>query len=332
MKNLAVFSLLIVFIGSAFSQEMQDLYCGDKNCYEVLGINRDSTKSEIGKTYRKLAGKWHPDRFRTPEDKEMAEKKFMQIAAAYEVLKDDESREEYNYMLDHPEEMWSNYYRYYRRRMAPKVDVRYVIAVSITIISAVQYYSAWSNYEDAIKYLAQVPKYRMQATQIAKDEGMLKDKKANKGKSKEEIKEEEEKIIRKVVEEKMDIQGGYAKPKITDILWIQLVLLPVTMWNWTYFYSRWFWKFGILKEEYGEEEKLYVIRKNMSLSQGQFDSLRDEHEDYLDQELWVKENFKEWKQAKEDETRIKMAQSGRYKQYRRYMKNHGPDRMTFDDS
>ena len=61
-------------------------------------------------------------------------------------------------------------------------------------------------------------------------------------------------------------------------------------------------------------------------------SLRDEHEDYLDQELWVKENFKEWKQAKEDETRIKMAQSGRYKQYRRYMKNHGPDRMTFDDS
>ena len=91
------------------------------------------------------------------------------------------------------------------------------------------------------------------------------------GKSKEEIKEEEEKIIRKVVEEKMDIQGGYAKPKITDILWIQLVLLPVTMWNWTYFYSRWFWKFGILKEEYGEEEKLYVIRKNMSLSQGQFD-------------------------------------------------------------
>ena len=49
----------------------------------------------------------------------------------------------------------------------------------------------WSNYEDAIKYLAQVPKYRMQATQIAKDEGLLdkqRDKKANRFKSKEEIK------------------------------------------------------------------------------------------------------------------------------------------------
>ena len=74
-------------------------------------------------------------------------------------------------MLDHPEEMWSNYYRYYRRRMAPKVDVRIVIAVTISVISAIQYYSAWVNYEEAIKYLVSMPKYRIQATQIAKEEG-----------------------------------------------------------------------------------------------------------------------------------------------------------------
>ena len=58
----------------------------------------------------------------------------------------------------------------------------------------------------------------------------------------------------------------------------------------------------------------------------------EEREDYLDQELWVKSNFREWKQEKEDAMRAKLAQSGRYKQYRRYMRNHGPDRMTFDDS
>lgn len=58
----------------------------------------------------------------------------------------------------------------------------------------------------------------------------------------------------------------------------------------------------------------------------------EEKEDMLVQELWIRENFDEWKQAKEDEMRAKMAQSGRYKQYRRYMRNHGPDRMTFDDS
>ena len=117
----------------------------------------------------------------------------------YDTLKDDESRTEYDYMLDHPEEMWANYYRYYRRRMTPKVDVRLVIAVTISVISAIQYYSAVSNYDEAIKYLATVPKYRIQAAEIAKEDGLLKrDKKAERGKSKEQIKEEEERILRKV--------------------------------------------------------------------------------------------------------------------------------------
>lgn len=48
---------------------------------------------------------------RNEEDKAEAEKKFMQIATAYETLRDEESRTEYDYMLEHPEEMWRNYYR-----------------------------------------------------------------------------------------------------------------------------------------------------------------------------------------------------------------------------
>ena len=88
----------------------------------MLGVTRESPKADISKSYRKLAGKWHPDRFRKKEEKEEAEKTFLKIAAAYDVLKDEESREEYNYMLDHPEEMWRNMYRYYRRRVGPKVS------------------------------------------------------------------------------------------------------------------------------------------------------------------------------------------------------------------
>jgi hypothetical protein len=36
----------------------------------------------------------------------------MQIATGYEVLKEEESRREYDYMLDHPEDYYGNYYRY----------------------------------------------------------------------------------------------------------------------------------------------------------------------------------------------------------------------------
>merc|ERR1719245_2665942 len=180
------------------------------NCYEVLGLSRESAnKRDIAKAYRKLAGKWHPDMFRTEEEKEVGEKKFMQIATAYETLREDESRAEYDYMLEHPEEMWRNYYRYYRRRVGPKVDVRLVLAVTISLISAGQYYFGWNNYNEAIKSLSQVPKYRIQATEIAKGEGLLKkDKKADRGKSKEALKEEEDNVIRQIISEKMDIKGG----------------------------------------------------------------------------------------------------------------------------
>jgi len=36
------------------------------------------------------------------------------------------------------DEYYFNYYKYYRRRMAPKVDVRIVIVVTISVISVVQ--------------------------------------------------------------------------------------------------------------------------------------------------------------------------------------------------
>lgn len=333
MKVLVLAALALVASCRGQEEEMpMDIYCGDMNCYQVLGVDRDSARRDISKAYRKLAGKWHPDMFRTQEEKDVGEKKFMQIATAYETLREDESRAEYDYMLDHPEEMWRNMYRYYRRK-GPKVDVRLVLAVTVTLISAGQYYFAWNNYSEAIKCLSAIPKYRIQATEIAKSDGLLKkDKKADRGRSREEVKEAEETVIRNIIADKMEIKGGYAKPHWTDVLWVQLVILPLTAYRWASFYLGWLWRFGILREEYGREEQLYVIRKNLGISQGQFGQLEEEEqEDMLEQELWVKEKFVIWKEEKEAEKRIKMAQSGRYKQYRRYMKSHGSDRMTFED-
>ncbi|ESO05988.1 hypothetical protein HELRODRAFT_160091 [Helobdella robusta] len=63
---------------------------------------------------------------------------FQKIATAYETLRDEESRSNYDYMLDHQEEYYSHYYRYNRRRVAPKVDIRVVIVITITLISFIQ--------------------------------------------------------------------------------------------------------------------------------------------------------------------------------------------------
>ncbi|KPJ16207.1 DnaJ-like subfamily C member 25-like [Papilio machaon] len=334
-SRLIVLSLICQVI-TVYSADhlLEGIYCGKKNCYEVLGVSREATKNEIGRSYRQLAKKFHPDMHRLPEAKKEAEEKFKEIATAYEILRDDEERSDYDYMLDNPQEYYAHYYRYYRRRMAPKVDVRIVIAVTISVISVIQYYSAWSKYDTAIKYFMTVPKYRNRALEIAKAESKEAQGKgkANR-KSKAEQKMEQDRVIRRVIEENLDIRGAYAKPQIIDILWIQLILLPYTITYYAYWYLRWFWKFTIMKQPYGEEEKLYIIRKYMKLGQHQFNALEDkERRQFLDEELWIKDNFLVWKELKDEEEKKALAENNKYKQYRRYVKQHGVGRMTFDDS
>ena len=63
--------------------------------YEVLGVSKNATSSEIKKAYHKLARQNHPDKF--PEgEREEATKKFQKIGEAYEVLSDEEKRKIYD--------------------------------------------------------------------------------------------------------------------------------------------------------------------------------------------------------------------------------------------
>ncbi|MEM7391003.1 MAG: molecular chaperone DnaJ [Verrucomicrobiota bacterium] len=61
--------------------------------YELLGVKRDATAEEIKKAYRKLAVKYHPDK--NPGDN-AAEEKFKEITEAYEVLGDENKRQQYD--------------------------------------------------------------------------------------------------------------------------------------------------------------------------------------------------------------------------------------------
>ncbi|CAG9765108.1 unnamed protein product [Ceutorhynchus assimilis] len=332
-KSTATFFYILSLLYSAESTLLEGIYCGKENCYDVLQVTREATKSEVARSYRRLARQYHPDLHREKEAKELAEERFKALANAYEIIKDEESRTDYDYMLDNPDQYYAHYYRYYRRRVAPKVDVRIVIVVTISIISIIQYYSGWQRYDTAITYFSTIPKYRNRAQDIAKQEGLLPDNSRKGGKKQKVSKEDIEQIIKKVIEDKMDIKGAYAKPKITDLVWIQLLILPYTIAIYIYWYCSWIWRHTVLKQPFNEEEKLYIIRKFLKMGQHQFDSQEDEKkQEFLDKGLWIKENFDEWFEEQEEITKKQLAESNRYKQYRRYMKNHGAGRMTFDDS
>ena len=61
--------------------------------YRVLGVEREASKDDLKKAYRKLALQCHPDR--NPGDKD-AERRFKDINEAYEVLRDDQKRAAYD--------------------------------------------------------------------------------------------------------------------------------------------------------------------------------------------------------------------------------------------
>lgn len=63
-----------------------------KDYYSILGVDKNSSKEDIGKAYRKLAREYHPD---LNKDKD-AVGKFKEISEAYEILGDEEKRQAYD--------------------------------------------------------------------------------------------------------------------------------------------------------------------------------------------------------------------------------------------
>jgi molecular chaperone DnaJ len=63
-----------------------------RDYYDILGVEKKASKSDIKKAYRKLALKYHPDK--NPDKK--AEETFKNISEAYAVLYDDEKRNMYD--------------------------------------------------------------------------------------------------------------------------------------------------------------------------------------------------------------------------------------------
>lgn len=73
-----------------------------KDYYKILGVDKTASADNIKKAYRKLARKYHPDV--NPNDK-TAESKFKELQEAYDILKDEKKRKEYD-------ELGTNYFNF----------------------------------------------------------------------------------------------------------------------------------------------------------------------------------------------------------------------------
>ncbi len=71
---------------------MEGTMAKNKDYYDILGIDKDASQDEIKKAYRKLSKKYHPD----INDADDAEDKFKEVSEAYEVLGDEQKRQNYD--------------------------------------------------------------------------------------------------------------------------------------------------------------------------------------------------------------------------------------------
>ncbi|KAI8385659.1 hypothetical protein BD560DRAFT_345523 [Blakeslea trispora] len=63
-----------------------------RDYYQILGVTKDATETDIKKAYRKLALEYHPDRNKDAN----AKQRFQQISEAFEILSSPQKRHEYD--------------------------------------------------------------------------------------------------------------------------------------------------------------------------------------------------------------------------------------------
>ncbi len=67
--------------------------------YKILGVAKTASTAEIKKAYLQLARENHPDRFKEPAEREEAGQRFQQFTEAFNQLRDEKSRQEYDRSL-----------------------------------------------------------------------------------------------------------------------------------------------------------------------------------------------------------------------------------------
>ncbi|XP_070561055.1 dnaJ homolog subfamily C member 16-like isoform X2 [Ptychodera flava] len=79
---------VICFLFITFSKTHADI-----DPYKELGVDRSASTQDIKKAYKRLAKEWHPDKNKDPS----AGERFMKINAAYEILSDEQKKQDYDH-------------------------------------------------------------------------------------------------------------------------------------------------------------------------------------------------------------------------------------------
>ncbi|KAE8733194.1 Chaperone protein dnaJ 50 [Hibiscus syriacus] len=155
---------------------------------------------------------------------------FVEIANAYEILKDEATREQYDYAISHPEEVFYNTACYYR---------------------------AYYGHKTAVDIVKKTPAYknRLWALELERSGGTTNKKKSNR-----QMDKKKEEDLSKELE--LDIKGA-EKLSIWELIGVRFILLPYTIGKLLLWYGCWFWRYKVKKAPYSWEDAAYLTRNSL---------------------------------------------------------------------
>ncbi len=331
-RALLWFAALGVLPLGALSREM---YCGNDDCYAVLGLERWASPSsaDIRSAYRALSKQLHPDR--NLNDPEGASARFAKVAVAYEILVDEATRLDYDYFLDHPEERLANMVRFYKPQSSPAV----VVSAAVVLLTVLQWTLQWLAWQRGRSY---VRKYhpvfaKMVAAEVARrtssppvgssigsgGSASSGGKRGKRGKEavrdKDAARDEALRIEREVADElidTVDLGGEYAKPRLESLLVVRLVKLPLALpraaWAWLDYY----WRHTVRGLPLSEQEELDLLSRALDMTE------RELLSQLPPAELVMMREARVWESPKHmlafQEAKLRQENPERYKRYVRF--------------
>mmetsp|Transcript_37430 Transcript_37430/g.105653 ORF Transcript_37430/g.105653 Transcript_37430/m.105653 type:complete len:144 (-) Transcript_37430:1857-2288(-) len=131
-----------------------------------------------------------------------------------------------------------------------------------------------------MKYIKSTPQYQHRLKQLkaeAEADAMAaagQGKKGGKGKGKGKASAATVYIDEKELEKMIDVnvEGGYSKPKVEEILVVWLLLLPVHLSRYLYQQGSWAYKYWIKREPYDREAQIFLTCQRLDIARGLWDN------------------------------------------------------------
>ncbi|SBT77309.1 DnaJ protein, putative [Plasmodium ovale] len=318
--------LYFVLVNSAnclFKNVLSRFYCNSENCYSILGVGENATVNDIRMSYYR--------QIENIKEKYNPEKK-KKIIKAYKILINKQTRKYYDYYLKNPNSIINIinliFYCIYKL-----LKIIIILMLIIFIFCLFKYIYIKYNIKINIKKYSKKKLFKKYVQdRILKEHPNYRSYDLNtKRKVEEDIEikvfQEMELSDKKPTQSKNSGSGSSGggsnggSGSVTDLLIVQLLLLPKYILFYILWNIKWVVKYTILKEEYDDCDKMYITRKCMNIPLKKWNILReDEKKMLMKKKLWIKENQEEFFEEIKEKQRLHKISSAKYKKQMRMKK------------